>query len=176
MPDARPHHVENLVSAELIDQTELIPQRRYCFRHPLVRTVAYELQLTASRFAAHKRLAVALAQRGPRAHNENAAMIANHLESAGDTPRPTAGTWRPLLGTIEPDLAMADARNRQWGRAIERLRPDRCLAPELPGDACQGRRRYRRIRRPDQRYLHLVERLDARGRLAEARRMVAEIT
>jgi len=31
-----------LVSAELIDQTEFLPRQRYCFRHPLVRAVAYE--------------------------------------------------------------------------------------------------------------------------------------
>ena len=38
-----------LVSAELIDQLEFVPRQRFCFRHPLVRAVAYESQLSATR-------------------------------------------------------------------------------------------------------------------------------
>jgi adenylate cyclase len=59
------------VSAELIDQTEFVPRQRYCFRHPLVRTVAYESQLSATRAQAHRRLAAAIEARDPAA-DENA--------------------------------------------------------------------------------------------------------
>jgi adenylate cyclase len=73
-----------LMSAELIDQTEFIPQRRYCFHHPLVRTVAYESQLSAERARAHRKLAAAIEARNPSAADENAALIATHLEAAGE--------------------------------------------------------------------------------------------
>ena len=39
LPDAQPSRLADLVSAKLIDQTEFVPKQRYCFRHPLVRTV-----------------------------------------------------------------------------------------------------------------------------------------
>jgi adenylate cyclase len=71
-----------LVSAELIDQTEFLPQQRYCFRHPLVRAVAYESQLSTTRARVHRRLAAALEARDPRAADEYAGQIATHLEAA----------------------------------------------------------------------------------------------
>ena len=74
----------DLVSAELIDQTEFVPRQRYCFHHPLVRTVAYESQLSATRVQAHRRLAARDQARNPGAADENAALIATHLEAAGE--------------------------------------------------------------------------------------------
>ncbi|KUI02621.1 adenylate/guanylate cyclase domain-containing protein [Mycobacterium sp. IS-3022] len=75
-----------LVSAELIDQTEFVPRQRYCFHHPLVRTVAYDSQLSGARSRAHRRLAAAIEARDPSATEENAALVATHLEGAGDLP------------------------------------------------------------------------------------------
>lgn len=83
-PEAEPDGLPELVSAELIDQTEFVPRQRYCFHHPLVRTVAYESQLNRDRARAHGRLAAAIERRDPGAADENAALIAAHLESAGD--------------------------------------------------------------------------------------------
>ncbi|MGV0853162.1 ATP-binding protein [Mycolicibacterium phlei] len=83
-PDTRPEELAELVSAELIDQTEFAPRQRYCFRHPLVRTVAYDSQLSTTRRRAHRRLAAALEARDPYAADDNAAMIATHLEAAGE--------------------------------------------------------------------------------------------
>ncbi len=54
----------------------------YAFRHPLTRAVAYESQLKAERAQLHRRLAAAIEARG--AADENAALIAQHLEAAGD--------------------------------------------------------------------------------------------
>ncbi|KUH82177.1 MULTISPECIES: adenylate/guanylate cyclase domain-containing protein [unclassified Mycobacterium] len=75
-----------LVAAELIDQTEFVPRQRYCFHHPLVRTVAYDSQLSGTRSRAHRNLAAAIEARDPHAADENAALIATHLEAAGDLP------------------------------------------------------------------------------------------
>ncbi|KRE33881.1 adenylyl cyclase [Mycobacterium sp. Soil538] len=81
-PDALSGHLAELVATELIDQTEFAPRQRYCFRHPLVRTVAYESQMGMIRARAHRRLATAIEARGDQ--DENAALIASHLEAAGE--------------------------------------------------------------------------------------------
>ena len=54
------------------------------FRHPLIRTVAYEPQLKSDRAQLHRRLAAAIEAREPESADENAALIAEHLEAAGD--------------------------------------------------------------------------------------------
>jgi adenylate cyclase len=77
-------HLAELVAAELIDQTEFVPRQRYCFHHPLVRAVAYDSQLTATRTEAHRRLAAAIEARDSGTSDENAALIATHLEAAGE--------------------------------------------------------------------------------------------
>jgi adenylate cyclase len=82
LPEPLPPWLAELVSAELIDQTEFLPQQRYCFRHPLVRAVAYESQLSTTRAHVHRRLAAALEARNPRAVDEYAGQIATHLEAA----------------------------------------------------------------------------------------------
>ena len=76
--------VQGLVAAELIDQTQLIPLPRYQFRHPLVRAVAYESQLSTTRADSHRRVADAIEARNPDAVERNSALIAHHLEAAGD--------------------------------------------------------------------------------------------
>ena len=75
--------VEELLRAELIDQVKFTGQAEYSFRHPLIRTVAYESQLRADRAELHQRLADAIESRDASA-DENAALIAEHLEAAGD--------------------------------------------------------------------------------------------
>ena len=84
VPGTEADDLSELITGELIDQTEFLPQPVYVFRHPLVRTVAYESQLAATRTAAHKRLAEAIQQRDPDAHGENAALIAAQLQAAGE--------------------------------------------------------------------------------------------
>ena len=84
LPETVSAPLADLVSAELIDQTEFVPRQRYRFRHPLVRTVAYESQLSAARAQAHRRLAVAIEARDPTGVDEHAALIATHLEAAGE--------------------------------------------------------------------------------------------
>src|SRR4029078_10312941 len=56
----------------------------YVFHHPLIRTVAYESQLKSDRAELHRRVAAAIDTGDPEAADENAALIAEHLQAAGD--------------------------------------------------------------------------------------------
>jgi class 3 adenylate cyclase len=76
--------LDDLVGGELIDQIRFTRQPEYVFHHPLIRTVAYESQLKSDRAELHRRVAAATESRDPAAAEENAALIAEHLEAAGD--------------------------------------------------------------------------------------------
>ncbi len=126
--DLQPEEVSTrlteLVSAELIDQIEFVPRSRYCFHHPLVRTVAYESQLSATRAQAHSTLAAAIEARDPDAADENAALIATHLEAAGELSAAYRWHMRAADWLRPRDLSAARAR---WESA-------RRIADELPDD------------------------------------------
>jgi hypothetical protein len=90
--------VADLVAAELIDQVRFTGQPEYVFHHPLIRAVAYESQLKSDRAELHRRVAAAIEARDPSSADENAALIAEHLEAAGDVHAAygchmRAGTW-----------------------------------------------------------------------------------
>ena len=121
LPETASAHLAELVSAELIDQTEFVPRQRYCFRHPLVRTVAYESQLSATRVQAHRRLAAAIEARDPGAADENAALIAAHLEAAGELAAAYRWHMRAAEWLRPRDLPAARA---QWESA--RASPTGC--------------------------------------------------
>jgi class 3 adenylate cyclase len=76
--------VDEPLGAELIDQVRFTPTAEYAFCHPLIRAVAYESQLKSDRAELHRRVAAAIESRDPAAAEENAALIAEHLEAAGD--------------------------------------------------------------------------------------------
>jgi adenylate cyclase len=76
--------VAQLLVAKLIDQVRFTRQPEYVFHHPLIRAVAYEAQLKSDRAELHRRVAAAIESRDPAAAEENAALIAEHLEAAGD--------------------------------------------------------------------------------------------
>ena len=124
LPDSDFTRLAELVSAELIDQIEFVPQQRYCFHHPLVRTVAYESQLSATRAQAHSRLAVAIEARDPSDADENAALIATHLEGAGELVEAHRWHLRAAEWLRPRDLAAA---RTQWESA-------RTIADRLPDD------------------------------------------
>jgi len=113
-----------LVSAELIDQTEFVRRQRYCFRHPLVRTVAYESQLSTARVHAHHKLAAAIEAHNPSSADENAALIATHLEAAGELADAYRWHMRAAEWLRPRDLPAARAR---WESA-------RRVSDELPDD------------------------------------------
>ena len=76
--------VHDLITAQFIDRVEVAGQPRYVFHHPLIRAVAYESQLKSDRAHMHRRVAAALQQLESDSADENAALIAEHLEAAGD--------------------------------------------------------------------------------------------
>ncbi|MEB3068657.1 ATP-binding protein [[Mycobacterium] vasticus] len=100
--------IEPLLEAELIDQVRIAPHAEYAFHHPLVRIVAYESQLKSQRAMLHRRLAAAIEQHHPGALDENAAMIAEHLEAAEDLP--AAFGWHMRAGAWARDLDIRAAR------------------------------------------------------------------
>ncbi len=123
-PKMETTQLAELVSAELIDQIEFVPRQRYWFRHPLVRTVSYGSQLNSTRVQAHRRLAAAIETRDPAAADENAALIASHLEAAGDLA--TAFRWhmRAADWLRSRDLAAARAQWEGAQRIADRLPDD----------------------------------------------------
>jgi adenylate cyclase len=124
LPEQMSSRLSELVSTELIDQTEFVPRQRYCFRHPLVRTVAYESQLSATRAQAHSRLAAAIEAGDLSAVDENAALIATHREAAGELTE--AYRWHIRAAEWLRPRDMSAART-QWESA-------RLIADRLPDD------------------------------------------
>jgi adenylate cyclase len=104
--------VAPLIEAELVAQVRFAPTAEYAFRHPLIRTVAYESQLKSVRAQSHRLLAAAIEARGSA--DENAALIAEHLEAAGDLH--PAFDWHMRAGTWSTFRELAAART-SWRRA-----------------------------------------------------------
>lgn len=123
-PDAEMAGLSELVSAELIDQTEFVPRQRYCFHHPLVRTVAYESQLSRDRARAHRSLATAIERGDPESADENAALIATHFAAAGASIDAYRWHMRAAKWLRSRDIPAA---REQWERA-------RDIADQLPED------------------------------------------
>lgn len=115
---------DELLGAELIDQVRFTPSAEYAFRHPLIRAVAYESQLKSDRAEWHRRLAAAIEQRAPESVEENAALIAEHREAAGDLH--AAYGWHMRAGAWSADRDLVAAR-LSWERA-------RRIADALPAD------------------------------------------
>jgi adenylate cyclase len=112
-----------LMVVELIDQVRFTPYAEYAFRHPLIRTVAYESQLKAGRAELHRRVATVIEQRDPTS-DENAALIAEHLEAAEDPH--AAFNWHMRAAAWSNHRDRAAART-SWQRA-------RQVADRLPHD------------------------------------------
>jgi class 3 adenylate cyclase len=117
--------IAELLQVELIDQVMFTPRAQYAFRHPLIRAVAYEAQLKSGRTELHRRLAVAIEQQDPGAADENAALIAENLEAAGDLR--AAFDWHMRAGAWSAFRDIRAARTN-WQRA-------RQVADRLPADA-----------------------------------------
>ncbi|MDT5322149.1 MAG: hypothetical protein QOD88_4671, partial [Mycobacterium sp.] len=104
--------LEDLVSGEFIDQITFTRQLDYVFHHPLVRTVAYESQLKSDRAELHRRVAAAIEARGTP--DSDAALIAEHLEAAGDSH--AAYGWHMRAATWATNRDITAAR-LSWERA-----------------------------------------------------------
>ncbi len=116
--------VDDLVAAQLIDQVRFTRQPEYVFHHPSIRTVAYELQHESDRAELHRRVAAAIESRNPLAGDENAALIAEHLDAAGDGHAAYGWQMRAAAWATNRDIAAAW---RSWERA-------RTIADALPAD------------------------------------------
>jgi hypothetical protein len=104
------------VKAELIDQVNISPRAEYAFHHPLIRAVAYESQLKSDRAALHRSLARVIQARDPTGIDENAALIAEHVQAAGDVAEAYGWHMRAAVWLSKQDLAGAC---RSWERARE---------------------------------------------------------
>jgi class 3 adenylate cyclase/tetratricopeptide (TPR) repeat protein len=102
--------LEEAENAELVDRMAAV----YAFRHPLIRAVAYESQLKSDRAETHRRLAAVMQERDPGAVDENAALIAEHLEAAGDAD--AAFDWHMRAGVWAANRDIRAAR-QSWERA-----------------------------------------------------------
>ena len=112
--------VTTLIGAEFIDQVTFTPRAGYAFRHPLIRTVAYESQLKSDRADLHRRLAAMIEQ-----NDENGPLIAEHLEAAGDLHE--AFGWHMRAGTWSRAYRDIGLAWISWERA-------RQIADRLPAD------------------------------------------
>jgi len=106
--------VADLVAAQLVDQVRFTRQHEYVFHHPLIRTVAYESQLKSDRAELHRRLAAAIQEREPESADENAALIAEHLEAAGDLRAAYGWHMRAAMWATNRDIGAA---RQSWERA-----------------------------------------------------------
>ncbi|MGO8940218.1 MAG: ATP-binding protein, partial [Mycobacterium sp.] len=116
--------LQDLLSGEFIDQIRFTGQPEYVFHHPLVRTVAYESQLKSDRAELHRRVAAAIESRDLAAAEENAALIAEHLEAAGDMAAAYGWHIRAAAWATNRDITAA---RQSWERA-------RHIADALPAD------------------------------------------
>jgi hypothetical protein len=86
--------------------------------------VAYESQLKSDRAQWHRRLAAAIQERAPGSVEENAALIAEHLEAAGELHAAYGWHMRASAWSTNRDV---DAARASWERA-------RRIADTLPDD------------------------------------------
>ncbi|MGA7052144.1 MAG: AAA family ATPase, partial [Mycobacterium sp.] len=114
--------LEDLLGGEFIDQITFTRESEYVFHHPLIRTVAYEAQLKSDRAELHRRVGTAIESRDPAAVEENAALIAEHREAAGDLH--AAYGWHMRAATWATNRDISAAR-LSWERA-------RTIADALP--------------------------------------------
>lgn len=127
--------LDALLKAALIDQVRFTPCAEFAFRHPLIRAVAYESQLKADRAEMHRRLAVAIEAREPESADQNAALIAEHLELAGDLRDAYRWHMRAATWARYRDIAAARLSWESATKIADSLPPDEpdratlCIAP-----------------------------------------------
>jgi adenylate cyclase len=109
-----------LVTAELVEQVAYTPRAQYAFRHPMIWSVMYRSQLKSERAQLHRCVAAAIEPR-----DENAALIAEHLEAGGELSG--AYDWHMRAGNWSRFRDVRAAR-MSWQRAGQ-------VADRLPLDA-----------------------------------------
>jgi adenylate cyclase len=85
-PESMEKALRELIDGGFLYEAELYPERVLAFRHPLTREVAYGTQLASQREATHAAAAQAMIELSPPdRHDEQAALIADHLKQGGAT-------------------------------------------------------------------------------------------
>ena len=115
---------DELLGVELIDQVRFTPSPEYAFHHPLIRAVSYESQLKSDRAEWHRRLAAAIQEFEPGSVEDNAALIAEHLQAAGELHAAYGWHMRAAAWSTNRDVGAA---RLSWERA-------RRIADALPAD------------------------------------------
>ncbi|MDT7722030.1 MAG: hypothetical protein QOE94_3041 [Mycobacterium sp.] len=116
--------IADLTAAQLVDQVRFTGEPEFVFHHPLIRAVAYGAQLKFHRAELHLRLAAAIELRAGALVDEHAALIAEHLDAAGDLRN--AYDWHMRAATWSTNRDIRAAR-LGWERA-------RRVADALPAD------------------------------------------
>ena len=116
--------IADLTAAQFVDQVRFTGEPEFVFYHPLIRAVAYEAQLKSHRAELHLRLAAAIEARAGALVDEHAALIAEHLDAAGDLRN--AYDWHMRAATWSTNRDIRAAR-LGWERA-------RRVADALPAD------------------------------------------
>ena len=114
--------LQALVAGEFIYEQELYPEAVYAFKHPLTQEVAYGSQLGDRRAAVHAAVAQSLAEQRSERLDENAAILAQHWEAAGESLE--AARWHARAATWS-GFSDPTASLRHWRRVRE-------LADSLP--------------------------------------------
>ena len=114
--------LDDLLRAELIYQVRFTPTAEYAFHHPLIRAVAYESQLKSDRSEWHRRLAATIRTSDPESVDESAALVAEHLEAAGEVREHTLA--HACGGLVDK------ARYRRSARQLGTCPPDRRHLPD----------------------------------------------
>ena len=112
--------IQSLTDNEFLYQTAFYPTEILTFRHPLTQEVAYGSQLAAARNRAHTAIAMALQTTDGDRVDENAGLIAQHFERAGDAMHAAewhlrALTWSGLrdpMASIRHALQVVDLDDR----------------------------------------------------------------
>ena len=117
--------IRSLRQGELIHETSLYPEAEYAFKHPLTQEVAYASQLRERRARTHASVARALAEVHAARLDENAVLLAQHWEAAGEPLE--AARWHRRAAEW---IATRDTRESlaRWVRVRELLAP----LPESP--------------------------------------------
>jgi hypothetical protein len=116
--------LDETLGAELIDQVRFTPSAEYAFHHPLIRAVAYESQLKSDRAQWHRRLAAAIQEREPGSVEDNAALIAEHLEAASELRAAYGWHMRAAAWSTNRDLDAARVSGERARRIADALPAD----------------------------------------------------
>ncbi len=116
--------LDELARGHFLDQITFTRDPDYVFHHPLTRTVAYEAQLKSDRAELHRGVAAAIESHDPAAAEENAPLIAEHLEAAGELHTAYGWHMRAAAWATNRDI---NAARLSWERA-------QTIADALPAD------------------------------------------